>query len=72
MNKPTCGVCGREITEDFFEPPTFVLQREPGTNRVRPVLPAPIRMDPETGAICWCPDTAAPGEDCEREQAERA
>jgi hypothetical protein len=48
-----CGVCGSEIAEDFFEPPTFT-NEEVGPGVVRPVLSKPMRIDPETGAICWC------------------
>ena len=46
----SCSVCGRELTEDFLHPPTWSL--DPSG---RPVLNKPIRMDPETGAACWCP-----------------
>lgn len=49
MSKPTCGVCGRALTSDFSEPPTWQLD-ENG----RPKLNKKIRMDPETGAVCWC------------------
>lgn len=50
---PTCAVCGREVTDDWFNPPTFSLGPDG-----RPVLSKPIRHDPDTGAICWCRDDA--------------
>lgn len=55
----TCGVCGqqRPINDP---PPTFanikVGTTSEGKPILRPVLDKPIRMDPETGAICWCPE----------------
>lgn len=52
--KPTCGTCGQE-TDPTDPPPTWSL--DPATGR--PVLSKPIRMDPETGAICWCPPKEA-------------
>jgi hypothetical protein len=52
---PTCGVCGAPF--DASDPPPVVTLRpvpgKPGA--VRPVLDKPIRMDPATGAMCWCP-----------------
>jgi hypothetical protein len=36
-----------------MDPPTFSLQ-EVGPGVVRPVLSKPIRVDPESGAVCWC------------------
>ena len=61
VNLGTCGVCGRQLTEDaLFNPPTFtnvqVGTTPDGKPMVRPVLNKPIRMDPETGAVCWCPN----------------
>jgi hypothetical protein len=53
---PACGVCGAPLTADWWEPPTwsFVdVPDRPGV--VRPVLDKPIRVDPESGAVCWCP-----------------
>lgn len=52
-----CGVCGSDMTPaDFLEPPTFRNEPDPDNpSVVRPVLSKPIRMDPETGAVCWCP-----------------
>lgn len=58
----TCGVCGAPLTADAMEPPTFRLVEEGGVTR--PVLSKPIRMDPETGAVCWC---SPPGPDWPRE-----
>lgn len=65
MTTPTCGVCGSPLTPDWMDPPTFTLQPVPDhpatftlhPGAVRPVLNKPIRMDPETGAVCWCPVT---------------
>lgn len=62
MNKPndqtTCGVCG-QIRPDADPPPTFtevqIGTTSDGKPIVRPRLNKPVRMDPETGAICWCP-----------------
>lgn len=48
--KPTCGVCGAPFDAND-PPPTWSL--DPSG---RPVLNKPIRMDPETGAMCWCPE----------------
>jgi len=50
---PVCGVCGSPVTDDSFEPPTFSMV-EVGAGVMRPVPSKPIRMDPETGAVCWC------------------
>lgn len=51
-----CGVCGAPIGDDFWDPPTFTNEPVPGRpGMVRPVLSKPIRLDPETGAMCWCP-----------------
>lgn len=58
---PTCAVCG-SVFDPADPPPTFGLRPDP--NRpgvVRPVLNKPIRMDPETGAVCWCPPTSTTG-----------
>lgn len=56
VDKPRCGVCGAAVSADFFEPPTFSMQEVPGRPAaMRPVLNKPIRIDPETGAMCWCP-----------------
>lgn len=48
----TCGVCGQQLTGDWLTPPTFRLEKV--GNVVRPVLNKQVRVDPETGAICWC------------------
>jgi len=59
VSEPTCGVCGRVLTDEAMRnPPTWRLEPVPGANAVRPVLNKPIRMDPETGAVCWCRDEA--------------
>lgn len=55
----TCGVCGRLSRMDD-PPPTFT-EAQVGTTSdgkpiVRPVLSRPVRMDPDTGAVCWCPE----------------
>lgn len=60
-DRGTCGVCGTPLTDDFFEPPTYRLEPDEH-GRMRPVLSKPIRMDPETGAVCWC-DTTTTGVD---------
>lgn len=57
--RPMCGVCGAPLTADWMDPPTFSLQEvAPGV--VRPVLSKPIRMDPESGAVCWCARSGRP------------
>ena len=51
MTGPICGVCGHESSiDDFFKPPT--VSTDPVTGRLGPSKP--IRMDPKTGAVCWC------------------
>lgn len=56
----TCGVCGRPLTPEALEPPTWRNEPVPGRpGVVRPVLSKPLRMDPETGAVCWCPTEEA-------------
>lgn len=57
MTKPICGVCGRE-SDDLHDPPTFTYV-EDERGRLKPVLNKPIRMDPETGAVCWCSEAEA-------------
>lgn len=55
LDAARCGVCGRPLTPDWLDPPTWTLEAvadKPGT--MRPVLNKPIRVDPETGAVCWC------------------
>lgn len=53
-----CGVCGQDRPLDD-PPPTLTEVRvgttDDGKAMVRPTLSKPIRTDPETGAICWCP-----------------
>lgn len=52
-----CAVCGQPIGS--LEPPTYrLVEVEPG--KVAPVLSKPIRMDPQTGAVCWCEPVVAP------------
>lgn len=53
---PTCGVCGRPVDVADLAPPTVSMVEVPDHSGlvVRPVLSKPIRMDPETGAVCWC------------------
>jgi hypothetical protein len=69
MNEPEivnlwiCAVCGRQLTEDaLFNPPTFTnVQTGTTPDRKRIMAPAlnqPLRMDPETCAICWCAEDA--------------
>ncbi len=54
-NIGTCGVCGRELTADALTPPTVRLEPVPGRpGVVRPVLSKAVRIDPDTGAVCWC------------------
>lgn len=50
---PTCGVCGAKFDADD-PPPTWSLGPDG-----RPKLSKPVRMDPETGAMCWCTKEAA-------------
>jgi hypothetical protein len=59
----TCGVCGSEITlSDLSDPPTFRYEPDPANPKlVRPVLNKPIRMDPETGAVCWHTESSIDG-----------
>lgn len=65
MSEPTCGVCAQPLTSDWMDQPTFSFVEVPGRpGAVRPVLNKPIRMDPDTGAVCWCPQPVpvpAPG-----------
>lgn len=56
----TCGVCGRQLDDDaIFDSPTVsnvqIGTTPDGKPIVRPQLSKPLRMDPETGAVCWCP-----------------
>jgi hypothetical protein len=55
-----CGVCGNDVTlSDLGDPPAFRYEPDPGNPRImRPVLSKPIRVDPETGAVCWCGPSA--------------
>lgn len=59
MSAPTCGVCGREVDPND-PPPTFTDIRigttGDGKRIVQPTISKPIRMDPEMGAVCWCPE----------------
>lgn len=57
----TCGVCGRALTIDELKDPPRVRNVRIGTTPdgkpiIRPQLSKPLRMDPETGAVCWCPN----------------
>lgn len=55
--EPTCGVCGAPF-DAADPPPVFTLRAVPGKpGVVRPVLDKPIRMDPASGAVCWCPQS---------------
>lgn len=51
--RPTCSVCGAPF--DPTDPPPTWSYVEDEQGRLKPVLNKPIRMDSETGAVCWCP-----------------